>query len=82
MNITPTFIGNSQIITPLISEPVYIGKLDDEASPSGLQWLHASYSGEVSEVVSDKEFDQLLQPDLQKGSIETEFCCGNCSNDE
>ncbi len=63
-----------------VSEPVYIGKLDDEASPSGLQWLHASYSGGVS----NKEFDQRLQlqPDLQKGSIAAEFCCGNCSNVE
>ncbi len=61
-----------------VSEPVYIGKLNDKASPSGLQWLHSSASGGVS----DKEFDQRLQPDLQKGSVETKFCCGDCSNVE
>jgi len=55
-----------------VSEPVYIGRLDDEASPSGLQWLASSASDAAS---SDTALDLRLQPDLEQGSIETEFSC-------
>ena len=56
-----------------VSEPVYMGRLDDEASPSGLQWLYSSASDAAAS--SDNAFDQRLQPDLEQGSIETEFSC-------
>jgi len=56
-----------------VSEPVYMGRLDDEASPSGLQRLYSSASDAAAS--SDNAFDQRLQPDLEQGSIETEFSC-------
>ncbi|KAK1738489.1 hypothetical protein QTG54_010519 [Skeletonema marinoi] len=53
-----------------VSEPVYMGRLDDEASPSDLQWLFASDAAS-----SDTALDLRLQPDLEQGFIETEFSC-------
>jgi len=55
-----------------VSEPVYMGRLDDEASPSDLQWLYSSASDAAS---SDTALDLRLQPDLEQGFIETEFSC-------
>eukprot|EP00984_Skeletonema_dohrnii_P011556 scaffold4626_cov110-Skeletonema_dohrnii-CCMP3373.AAC.3 len=52
-----------------VSEPVYMTRLDDEASPSDLQWLHSF------DASSDTALDLRLQPDLEHGSIETEFSC-------
>eukprot|EP00984_Skeletonema_dohrnii_P003663 scaffold1261_cov78-Skeletonema_dohrnii-CCMP3373.AAC.3 len=68
-----TFHGHfSNYSASYVSEPVQIDShLDEMASPLGVRWLHSSASGEV--------FDQQLQPDLQKGSIETSFVCAVCN---
>eukprot|EP00984_Skeletonema_dohrnii_P013913 scaffold5828_cov85-Skeletonema_dohrnii-CCMP3373.AAC.3 len=56
-----------------VSEPVFIGNhLDDQTSPFGLRWMYSS--------ASDNAFGQRLQPDYEKGFIETKFFCAVCND--